>query len=310
MKTFVRLLPLSVLFLFLSCNVENLDNPQLSLDKSTKGEPDNCETAFGYFEEGCFIDDEDYEFNRWGWVIGPLSDASSGTYDIYAGAGKCDITKGELVGSLTINYEGGTATVDYDANSGYGFFETHLYVGNDKYPTNPKGKPTVAPGQYGNQNYFELGSSSDSYTIDGLEGEIYVIAHAVVCPFKDVCEAEAGTINADKPDVCLENGLASISATPVGDAVVPDGYEVLYVLTLSSDLLIVDVSDTPSFTVDDVGDYRIHTLVYDPNTLDLSGVVLGETYATEIYALLIDGGGSICAALDVDGAIIKVVKCT
>ena len=48
--------------------------------------------------------------------------------------------------------------------------------------------------------------------------------------------------------------------------------------------------------------YTIHTLVYDPTTLDLSIVVPGTTTGFDVNALLIQGGGTICAALDVNGA--------
>ena len=46
----------------------------------------------------------------------------------------------------------------------------------------------------------------------------------------------------------------------------------------------------------------IHTLVYDPSTLDLSIVQFGTTTGFDVNSLLIQGGGSICASLDVNGA--------
>ena len=70
-------------------------------------------------------------------------------------------------------------------------------------------------------------------------------------------------------------GTAMLSATPDGAADTPAGYETLYVLTSGSGLVIQDVSTAASFTVSDTGSYTIHTLVYDPNTLDLGVVTLG-----------------------------------
>jgi len=55
--------------------------------------------------------------------------------------------------------------------------------------------------------------------------------------------------------------------------------------------------------VNHVGFYRIHSLVYDPNTLDLSIVQIGQTTAFEVLPLLQQGGGNICASLDVHGAV-------
>ncbi|MBT8254742.1 MAG: hypothetical protein HKN00_02875 [Flavobacteriaceae bacterium] len=304
MKLLLRVFSLVFLFAIVSCNVDNLNDS--NLDATNKSSEDECETAFAYYEDGCFID-SGYGFNRWGWNIGPLSDGFSGSFDLYAGAGKCNTEKGEYVGTIEVNYVDGTLTVDYQAEDGYAFYETHLYAGNDEFPKNKKGKPTVAPGQYGNQNEFSEGSSSDSYTIEGLEGDIYIIAHAVVCPMEEECEADAGTIKAEAD--CIGDNGATITGLPGGDANVPEGYEVLYVLTKGADLVIVDASSDPSFVVDMEGLYTVHTLVYDPNTLDLSGVELGVTTGGDVYGLLIDGGGDICASLDVTGSSVEIEFC-
>jgi hypothetical protein len=90
-----------------------------------------------------------------------------------------------------------------------------------------------------------------------------------------------------------------IIRTPDGNTVVPDGYELAYELTEGAGVVIVSAGSTPEFTVDAEGTYTIHTLVYDPTTLDLSIVELGVTTGFDVNALLIQGGGSICASLDV-----------
>jgi hypothetical protein len=59
--------------------------------------------------------------------------------------------------------------------------------------------------------------------------------------------------------------------------------------------------------VDQSGLYTIHTLVYDPATLDLSGVQVGVTTGFDVNGLLLQGGGAICASLDVQGAPFIVV---
>lgn len=134
----------------------------------------DCETAYAYSEDyaTCFLDIPGVKSNNWGWSNGPLDE---GTYSwpIYAGAGQCDITKGTWVGTLDVTYSGGTAIVTYNIESGFTLDETHLYVGNDIL-AKKNGKYTTAPGQY---PY----SGESSFTIDGLSGEIYVVAHSVVC---------------------------------------------------------------------------------------------------------------------------------
>lgn len=123
------------------------------------------------------------------------------------------------------------------------------------------------------------------------------------------CEADASTLSPNRPEVCFEFGPTLIDAAFDTPPTVPPGFAVLHVLTTGPDLTIVDVSADPAFLVEAMGLYTIHTLVYDPATLDLSGVVLGVTQAGEILGQLIQGGGSICGSLDVNGAEIAVIDC-
>lgn len=125
----------------------------------------SCETAFARGTDGntCFIGEG---FNRWGWTIGPLADGTEESYEIYAGAGQCDIEKGELVGTVDVSYVGGEVSVTYNIDEAYEVSETHAYVGSTMFPLD-NGEPTVAPGQY--------------YIEENLSGAVYVIAHAVVC---------------------------------------------------------------------------------------------------------------------------------
>ncbi|MEM9679101.1 MAG: T9SS type A sorting domain-containing protein, partial [Bacteroidota bacterium] len=119
------------------------------------------------------------------------------------------------------------------------------------------------------------------------------------------CDAFAGTLKADSSIACFEDHLV-ISAHPNGDAVVPEGFSTIYVLTQGEGLVIVDVNIDPSFTVGEGGNYTIHTLVYDPNTLDLGIVQLGVTTGFDVFGLITEGGGEICASLDVAGAPVTV----
>lgn len=155
----------------------------------TGGGGGNCETAFAYdaTDGTCFLDiDEDNDgngdFNRWGWSVGPLAGGSY-EFDIYAGAGQCDTNKGVLVGTLEVDYDAtsGEATVTFVMNAGFTLEETHLYVGSEILPRDVNGDFTVAPGQYPTIHEDLGGASSDTYTITGLSGDIYVVAHGVVC---------------------------------------------------------------------------------------------------------------------------------
>lgn len=125
------------------------------------------------------------------------------------------------------------------------------------------------------------------------------------------CFAEAGVVSADQADVCLAKGMATLSGTPDGNATVPDGYELVYLLTQESDIpVILAHAATPEFSVNAPGHYGIHPFVYDPATFDLSTLVLGETTLLDLNAQLLQGGGGICASLDMDGADFQVVDCS
>ena len=132
---------------------------------------DDCETAFAYDEEDatCF---DNFDFSRWGWTIGPLSTGEY-TFDVYSGAGQCDLDKGTLVGEVDVTYSASGVTVDYRIDPMYSIAEEHTYAGVDPIPTKNNGDLTVAPGQY----YIEEG-------LDGSD-DIYLILHTVVCENDD-----------------------------------------------------------------------------------------------------------------------------
>jgi hypothetical protein len=117
------------------------------------------------------------------------------------------------------------------------------------------------------------------------------------------CVASAGTVYSYQPIQCIDGGVATIYAEENEAPVIPDSYTQLFVLTDAFTLTILDVSTTPQFDVNHAGFYRIHSLVYNPNTLDLGIVQFGHTTAFEVLHLLEQGGGDICASLDVYGAV-------
>lgn len=114
--------------------------------------------------------------NRWGWVINLMGEGTT-NYDIFAGAGLNDTSKGTKVGSLTVAWYGSTVTVHYILDPGYMLDEVHIYAGDSK-PT------TIAPGQYG---YVQvLGPNEFEHMVDFAvtntdSDGVWIIAHAVSC---------------------------------------------------------------------------------------------------------------------------------
>ena len=152
--------------------------------------PNTSTTVDGNYST-CFDEEiiPNVSFNRWGWTNGPISEGTGEyTFDIYAGAGQCDLQKGTPVGELTVKYMDGTFKATYKmtemsdyTGKTYTMSETHLYVGNNPYPQ--KGpRYTVAPGQYGNKQDHN-GITEYTYEVNELSGDVYFIAHAVVSGF-------------------------------------------------------------------------------------------------------------------------------
>ncbi len=138
------------------------------------------------------------------------------------------------------------------------------------------------------------------------EGVIFDIE---IC--QDSCEATFGALEIDPAadEACFSDSTATLTARVATEANVPDGYSLLYVLTSGENLVIEQVNDDPIFTVDTTGRYTIHTLVYDSTTLNLGSIVIGETTGADVNGLLIQGGGEICGALDVEGLVFNVENC-
>ena len=168
---------------------------------------------------------------------------------------------------------------------------------------------TDLPG--GNNPANRTGLTSGNFTLTASDGNGCTVSINVTvgndCINPPICTANAGTLVTDANSACLDNGNALISATPQGDAVVPNGFLAVYVLTEFG--VIQAVENIPEFTVMNLGSFTIHTLIYDPNTFDLGTVILGTTLAQDVNSLLIQGGGTICGSLDLIGATTEVIDC-
>lgn len=125
----------------------------------------------------------------------------------------------------------------------------------------------------------------------------------------EACEAFAAPATIDSTTVCLVDGQATLTAQLDGTHVIPEGFEEHYVLSRTNGLIIEQFADVPSFTVNSVDVWRIHSFVYDPATFDMGTVALGVTSIYDIYPQLVQGGGTICANLQISGAFVKTGEC-
>lgn len=273
------------------------------------------------------------------WTISAFSDANcdgvgSGSAEILEDCG-CEAEPGSLTAVQTpvcLDPVNGTATIEATVNTApsvpTGFETLYLLsegsglviIDSDVSPTfevDAAGTYTIHtlvynPGTYdpndinfgittGNDvaENFVQGGGETCGALDAIGAQIEVED----CP----CEADAGFLSPVETPVCLDevSGTATIGATVDLPPNIPAGFELVYLLTEGT-LIIMDTNSDPTFTVDMMGNYTIHTLVYDPATLDLSIIEFGVTSGFDINDLLVQGGGDICGALEVMGAEIEV----
>ncbi|HEY9113515.1 MAG TPA: hypothetical protein VIN10_02370, partial [Bacteroidales bacterium] len=142
--------------------------------------PVGCETAYAYSEDyaTCFLEMQQ-GFSNWGWSNGLLP-VGNYEFQLFAGAGQCDLENGREVGSVSVDYDGAEAEVTYNMLPGYTLDQVHLYVGNEILPKK-NGYFTVAPGQYPIKEEGLNGATTWSHTVSGLSGNIHVVAHSEAC---------------------------------------------------------------------------------------------------------------------------------
>lgn len=217
------------------------------------GDGYGSETAFGYGCEMAICFDE-YDISRWGWT-NQLMDEGTYYFDLYAGAGQCDLSKGTLVGSVMVEVDEDMVTVTYMTCGSYLLEETHTYVGTEALPRGRNGRTTVAPGQY-TDVADDLGGV-DTYTVEiPYMGEgVYVIAHAVVSG--DYSMGDCGERGCDEPvppcepAVYLANGGVAADAVTLNRVDFEGGMAVL--------------TELYDFTADDRFDYVNHIGVTPDN---------------------------------------------
>jgi hypothetical protein len=230
------------------CGNEATEVVYVTREIETYGE---CETAFARNDDNnqCFIEDG---FNRWGWTNKLSPSEEPYTLDLYAGAAKCDTSKGDKVGEVIVTYNNGKVAVEYKMSYGYSMSEAHVYIGCEPYPTK-NSKQTVAPGQF-TFNADKLDHSSGiivSTPDQSISGDIYIIAHAVTCELICKCSdpsnrAEPEMYNLDINLNCgsspIETDTAELEAAEVNFKVFPVPFEetitVQYVFEYDTDVKI------------------------------------------------------------------------
>jgi len=110
--------------------------------------------------------------------------------------------------------------------------------------------------------------------------------------------AEAGIVAEGSQNSCLVSGSTVSRNAIASGQVVPNGFELIYIL-VDDNGNILQTSSMPAFTLDAVGIYTIHPVVYNPIDFDASTA----TTVTEIL------DNSTCVAIDLVGSPADVEEC-
>ena len=181
-----------------------------------------------------------------------------------------------------------------------------------------RGKYFVYGYSYLGEIQFSIGMRASGLISDGCSEKsdnfIFVRKNTDSAPMPPSCTVDAGTLSAEQNMVTLSGGIANIFATPVGNAVVPGDFDQVYVLTSGPELTIQMISPAPLFTVNQAGEYRIHTLVAElndplsPDFFDGSAIIPGVSTAADVLAAIDEQ--EVCADLDAMGVEITVIENT
>ena len=124
-------------------------------------------------------------------------------------------------------------TPEFDINDN-GFYHIHSFVFDPLDFPNGFVSVTVgvSPISHGT-DYLEENDLCGDLNEQGTEFFV------VDCQLAQLCDAEAGSVILETDNLCIENGSATINFEPLGDAVIPDSFVQIYVLTVGDDNVIV-----------------------------------------------------------------------
>ncbi|MFN4254388.1 MAG: addiction module antidote protein, partial [Saprospiraceae bacterium] len=157
------------------------------------------------------------------------------------------------------------------------------------------------------QNRSDLTAGIYQVTITNLAGGCTrVMGNILVANDCDNdCPALAGEMEATQADICLGGGSVQIGATTSEQPFIPAGFQLTYLLTRNG--VIEQISNLPNFTISQTGDFTINALVFNPLSFDLATQITPQTTTLmSLNALFAQGGGQVCAALDVPGPVVHV----
>ena len=131
-----------------------------------------------------------------------------------------------------------------------------------------------------------------------------------------ICFAHCELRLDQNPDIYLcqmTSPSVTVSASPLGTPFIPDGYQVLYVLTEGDGLLIEKASSESSFSVPkpEPGICRMHCVIYDPDKYNDQSLINNIRFrASTLFELADDiSAQDDCAFIDMQGVAFEFIDC-
>jgi len=158
------------------------------------------------------------------------------------------------------------------------------------------------------EDRIDLEGGTYSVTVTDANGCSVVVENLFIADF-EACQAVAGTaVATNSSTICLDNGEVNLTVA-VDEANVPVGFEQAYILTSGADDAIIRISTNRSIKMIEAGEFAIHSLVYDPATINLNNFNNNNSTIANINVLLLQGGGMICGALQTVGTAVILEDC-
>jgi len=190
-------------------------------------------------------------------------------------------------------------------------------VGSDyNFAFEKAGKYFVYGYSYTGEIQFSVGMNASGFISNGCSEKsdnfVYVRKRTDAAPPPPSCTVSAGTMVTEQPVVTLMGGFANVVAIPSGDAIIPDDFDRVYILTSGPNLTVRATSPSSLFPVTELGNYRVHTLIAElndpssPDFFDGSGVIPGVTNVADIMADI--EAQEVCADVDIMGVEIMVIE--
>lgn len=123
---------------------------------------------------------------------------------------------------------------------------------------------------------------------------------------RPICTARSGRLTPLERRVTLNNEAATLEAIINDAPFIPVGFSKIYLLTSGENMNIIAMDTLPVFTVNEKGNYQIHTLIIEEASINLTELLQKKMSIFYLNLFLKGNKNNFCSALDLKGARFRV----